>query len=328
MSETRARAGVVAGVIGTGDMARTHTAAWQRLGVDVVVFSRSAERGQAFAAEHGVTAITDQAELLARVGVVDICTPTDTHAELAQQAAAAGRHVICEKPLARTYTEGRAMIDACASAGVGLFAAQVLRYFPAYVAARDAMRSGRIGEPKQLRFWRTVESPAAATWFRDLARSGGVLVDLAIHDLDFARWLAGDVTQVLGQTTPGNDGPPVHSSATLTHAGGVTSEVTAIWDVPGTALRSTFEISGDEGVLRFDSAPAPVLRDGSGTVLLEDDFSVDPYAEQLGEFLDAIAGRTQSRVSAEDGLVALTIALAGEESARTGVPVDPATLAS
>ncbi|MEQ4208451.1 Gfo/Idh/MocA family oxidoreductase [Actinopolymorpha sp. B17G11] len=321
------------GLVGTGLMGNQHTVAWQRLGIPVVVHSRDRGRGEAFAAEHGITAVADLAELLDRVSIVDICTPTDTHAEWAFEAAAKGRHVICEKPLARTPAEGRAMIETCRSAGVGLFPAQVLRFFPAYVRTREAVLSGRIGALRKLRFFRINASPGRGTWFVDVARSGGVLVDLAIHDLDFARWVAGEVTHVVGRSEPLTTSEPgagpdeyVHASATLTHASGVESEVTGIWDVPGTELRSTFEIEGDEGVLRFDSKPSAVVTDGAGDVVYADDGAVDPYAEQLAEFVAAFEGRAESRVTAEDGLVALTLALAGGESARLGTPVDPASL--
>jgi predicted dehydrogenase len=323
------------GLVGTGLMGHQHMAAWRRLGIPVLVHSRDAARREAFAAEHGITAVADRAELLDRVSIVDVCTPTDTHEAVTLEAAAAGRDVICEKPIARTPAAARAMIDACRSAGVGLFPAQVLRFFPAYVRTREAVLAGRIGNLTKLRFFRINASPGHDTWFVDVARSGGVLVDLAIHDLDFARWVAGEVTQVVGQYEPFTASAPAagpddfaRSSAVLTHEGGVRSEVTGLWDVPGTELRSTFEIEGDEGVLRFDSATGPgaVVTDGAGEVVYADDGSVDPYAEQLAEFVAAFDGRVESRVTADDGLVALTIALAGGESARLGEPVDPAAL--
>ena len=315
------------GLIGTGFMARKHTAAWHTLGAKVLVHSRSAERGRQFAAEHGAVAVDDLGDLLDQVDVVDVCTPTDTHEALVLRAAAAGRHVICEKPLARTPAQGLAMIEACRTAGVGLLPAQVLRFFPAYVLAHDAVRAGRIGALEQLQFSRENAIPGAETWFADVERSGGVLVDLAIHDLDFARWVAGDVTQVVGRTQTGpHDGLPIRSSATLTHASGAVSEVTAVWDVPGTPLHSSFELVGDEGVLRFDSAPTPVLRDGSGRVLFEDTGADDPFADQLAEFVATFAGSAEPRITAEDGLVALALALAGTQSADSGVPVDPGAL--
>lgn len=316
-------------LIGTGEMAKMHTAAWQALGADVLVHSRSPERGKAFAAAHGVTAVSDPAEVLKVAEIVDICTPTDTHADLAHRAAEAGLHVVCEKPLARDPAEGRAMIEACERAGVGLCVAQVLRFFPAYVATRDAIAAGRIGTPREFRFFRQVESPGAGTWFADADRSGGVLVDLAIHDIDFARWVAGEVTQVVGRSTLSLQAePPIRATATLTHAGGPTSQVIAVWDVPGTPLRSTFELVGDEGVLRFDSLPKPVVTDGSGAVVFAEDGSVDPFAEQLREFVAAFDGKGQPRVTAGDGLMALTIALAAARSADKGQPVDPTSLLS
>ncbi len=314
-------------IIGTGEMGRRHAEAWHRLGAEVVVHSRSAERGRAFASEHGVRSVTEPAEVLAAADVVDICTPTDTHATLAHWAAGAGLHVVCEKPLARSAAEGQTMIDACVDAGVGLCVAQVQRYLPAYVAARDAVAAGRIGRPKEFTFFRQVESPGPQTWFADLARSGGVLVDLAIHDLDYARWVAGEVGEVAGSTAPRADpGSPLRSTATLTHVDGVTTRIEAVWDVPGTALRSTFELAGDEGVLRYDSAPTQILTDRTGAVVYADDGSVDPFVEQFAEFVTTFTGGVEPRVTAEDGLVALAIALAGEESARTGRPVDPASL--
>ena len=317
------------GVIGTGFMARTHAAAWKQLGFDVLVLSRSPERGQAFAAEHAVEAVADEAELLERAGVVDICTPTDTHLDLTLRAAAAGRDVICEKPLARTCQDARTMIETCASAGVGLLPAQVLRFFPAYIFARDAIRSGRIGTLRRLHFSRENATPGLDTWFADVQRSGGVLVDLAIHDLDFARWVAGDVAEVVGTSQAGpHDGLPLRSTATLRHTSGVVSEVTAVWAVPGTPLSSTFEFVGDDGVLRFDSASSTAIVDDAGQVLFEPDPSVDPFADQLAEFVAAFAGRGTPRITAEDGLVALALALAGTESASVGRPLDPAAVSA
>jgi predicted dehydrogenase len=218
------------------------------------------------------------------------------------------------------------MIETCRSAGVGLLPAQVLRFFPAYVRTRDLINAGRIGRLRKLRFHRSNASPGAETWFADVERSGGVLVDLAIHDIDFARWLAGDVTRVDGRSDAGAyDGDlPVQRTAAFTHADGVVSEATAVWDVEGTPLTSSFEIVGDEGALRFESSPAPSLTDAGGSSLYTDDPDIDPFADQLAEFVAAFAGQVTPRVTAEDGLVALALALAGEESARTGASIDPA----
>ena len=307
-------------------MARRHVESWHRLGAEVVVHSRSAERGRVFASEHGVRSVAAPDAALAAADVIDVCTPTDTHATLAHWAAGAGRARRLREAAGPRPRRGPDDDRRLYHAGVGLRVAQVLRYFPAYVVARNAVAASD-GRPQEFTFFREVESPGAQTWFADVARSGGPLVDLAIHDLDYARWVGGEVGEVVGRTTPrsGADAP-LRSTATLTHLDGVTTRVEAVWDVPGTAVRSTFELAGDEGVLRFDSAPAQVLTDGTGAVLYADDGSVDPFADQFAEFLTVFTGGVEPRVTAEDGLTALAIALAGEESARTGRPVDPASL--
>jgi len=297
-------------------MAVRHIDAWKRLGADLTVYSRSPERGAAFAAEHGIAAAPDPEALLADADVLDVCTPTDTHADWIRRSAAAGRHVICEKPLARTYEEGRAALDACQAAGVRLFAAHVLRFFPAYVAAHEHVRSGRIGRVRRMRLTRTGEYPAWGDWFADPARSGGVIVDLGIHDLDYARWVAGEVVRVEASTGSGPDrGLPLTGTVHLHHENGAETEVVARWEVPGTEFHTTMEVEGDEGSLHLDSLPTPVLTDGSGRRLFEDDFSVEPYTAQLAEFSEALTKGTPPRVTAEDGLAALAIALDAERSA-------------
>ncbi|HEY6739961.1 MAG TPA: Gfo/Idh/MocA family oxidoreductase [Actinopolymorphaceae bacterium] len=309
------------GLIGTGEMARTHAAAWASLDADVTVHSRSKERGAEFATTHGFAVEHSRSALFGQVDVVDICTPTDTHPVLVHEAAEAGVHVICEKPIALSLETAAEMIDHCREVGVRLFVGHTLRYFPAYAIARDVIRSGGIGELRSMKLDRVGEFPPWATWFAEVERSGGVLVDLAIHDLDFARWTAGEVTSVRAEVT-GAGGPPMRGEARLEHASGVISHITAVWDEPGVPFRPTFEIVGGNGSLRFDSLPTAVLLGPDGTRLWEDD-GVDAYALQLQEFAAAIEGGTDLRVTTDDAVAALRIALAGVESARTGEDVRP-----
>ncbi len=109
--------------------------------------------------------------LLGQVDAVDICTPTDTHADIAVRAAAAGRHVICEKPLERTHAQGQRIIDACAEAGVHLFVAHVVRYFGEYATAQAAVAGGEIGSPAVLRLTRSGARPEWATWLHNEQRA-------------------------------------------------------------------------------------------------------------------------------------------------------------
>jgi predicted dehydrogenase len=236
--------------------------------------------------------------LLAAVEVVDVCTPTDTHAGLVVRAAAAGRHVICEKPLARSMEEAETMISACAAAGVQLHVAHLVRYVSGYHAAHRAVLDGDVGKPTELRMYRGGAAPAWAAWLSDRARSGGVLLDLGIHDIDFARWVAGEVVDVTGHLTA-----PGTGVAVLAHADGARSEVTVEWGAAGKPFRTSFEICGTDGSLTHDSATEPAARGADATV------------EMLGEFRAAIRGGPPPRLTVDDAKAALRIALAAAKAA-------------
>ena len=121
------------GIVGAGFMGRVHLAALAADGIAVSVMDPHPERAAGLAATHGAAVSSTLDELLGTVDVVDVCAPTHRHAEIAIAAARAGRHVICEKPLARTLEDAQAIIAACAQSGVRLFVAQVVRYFPVSV---------------------------------------------------------------------------------------------------------------------------------------------------------------------------------------------------
>jgi predicted dehydrogenase len=298
-------------IIGTGWMAQEHAASWAQTPARVAGFvSRNPSQASEAIRRMGAPIVRSVRELLPEVDVVDICTPTPQHLEVTQVAAAAGRHVVCEKPIARTLPEAEAMLQACRSAKVKLLIAHVLRYFGDYAEARAAVVGGQIGRPKVLRLARLGSMPVAGTWFADDAQSGGVMLDLMIHDFDFARWVAGDVerVQALRADVPGPDGRAQHASAMLTHRNGAVSFVEGSWANPQGYFRTSFSLIGTGGILEFDSGRS--ARPGGS-----------PYVLQAQEFYEALANDGAVRVTAEDALEALRISLAAMESARTGAAV-------
>ena len=169
------------GIVGAGTMGQVHAQAWLEAGAQVVaVHSASLESALGLAAQYGARVCSSLAELLEHVDVVDLCVPTHLHHAMTLEAANAGKHVVCEKPMALELSDARAMIEACEKSGVRLFIAHVVRFFPQYRAARDAVQSGQIGSLGVMRLKRTAYQPQVSgeNWFLDSTKSGGMVLDL------------------------------------------------------------------------------------------------------------------------------------------------------
>jgi predicted dehydrogenase len=237
------------GLIGAGTMGRTHLLAWRAAGVEPIGVSASRpERAQAFASEHDLRAYRGFDELLETCDAVDLCVPTDLHAPLALRAARAGRDVVCEKPLALGVEQGRAMIEACDEHGVLLLVAQVLRFFPAYRRARELIAAGELGALTRLELRRASSVPAEG-WYRDAERSGGLALDLLVHDADYACWLLGAPSAVVRERVIAPSGSSLSERVRLHLRWPSAAEAVldGSWDVPGSITR--FRIEGTTGVL-------------------------------------------------------------------------------
>jgi predicted dehydrogenase len=316
-------------------MGGVHAAAWSRTEARVGAFvGNPGVDAEALAARFGARFAADLDAVLPDIDVVDVCAPTHLHAPLTLRAAAAGKHVICEKPLALTVADGQAMIAACRAAGVRLLVAHVLRFFPEYRLARELVARGEIGQPAVLRLSRCTFQPRKIdNWFADPARSGGMILDLMVHDFDYARWVAGDVVRVCAKAGCPL-GPPDearHALAILTHQGGAITHVEGSWAFPPPTFRTHLEIAGSAGLIEFDGpATASIamrLHGGEGAPpgdvpLASSPLDESPYAAQIRAFHAALSHGADLPVRAEDGLVAVQIARAAIESARTGTPVE------
>ena len=309
------------GLIGAGGITHVHIPAWLALGARVTVFSL--EGAAETAAQYGIDAVDSLDELLAGCDVVDICTPTPTHYRLAERALRAGKHVICEKPISLHKADADALAALAAFVGKQLHPAHVVRYFAEYALAREAVANGQIGEPAILRFSRIGEFPTWSAWFADEAQSGGIVLDQMIHDLDIARWIAGEVTEVYAvkHALSGCETAQV----VLTHESGALSYVTGVWGAPGTTFATSFSIAGSTGVLKHDSRADASLRfdlgaPRAGTHSQRPDTSLgeSPYLTELREFLAAIEGGPAPRVSLADATGAVELAVAANASIASG----------
>jgi predicted dehydrogenase len=210
------------GLIGTGLMGRIHTNGYKRLAdffpeyeynpVLQACCSRKAERAQAFADQWGYKSIeTDWRRMIERddIDAVDICTPNDSHAEIAIAAAAAGKMILCEKPLARSVVEAEKMVKAVEAAGVKNTVWYNYRRIPAVTLAKQIVDSGKLGKifhyrANFLQDWTInpdLPQGGDGLWRLDVDAAGsGVTGDLLAHCIDTAMWLNGGITDVSAVT--------------------------------------------------------------------------------------------------------------------------------
>ncbi|HEY0259864.1 MAG TPA: Gfo/Idh/MocA family oxidoreductase [Lacisediminihabitans sp.] len=305
------------GIVGSGRMASVHVAAWRRAGQTVsLVFSPSPESRRRFSEAHGLPSVSSLEEVAAGCDVIDVCTPTDTHCRIVVAAATLGRHVVVEKPIALTVEEAERMSEACRLAGVALLVAHVARFDPRIRLVHERAAAGELGNLAVMRFQR-LSGPttgSAADWLGDDARSGGVILDLMIHDIDLACWLAGPVTHVDAATV--GSGISQHAIAALSHASGTITSLEASWSRPIGDFRTFFEIVGDRATAQ---SVDPGVR--SAGITLPFDGADAVYAAQFLHFALVLEGRAEPVVTEAEATVALAVALAATRSARTARPV-------
>ncbi len=209
------------GLVGTGFMGRTHSNGYRRVPnffpaleytpVLKAVCSRNQAKVQAFADQWGYESIeTDWKKLIARddIDAIDICTPNNTHAEIAIAAAKAGKMILCEKPLSRTLAEAKEMVDAVEAAKVKNTVWYNYRRLPAVTLAKQIIDSGKLGRifhyrANFLQDW-TISSEVkqgGGDWRLDVDAAGsGVTGDLLAHCIDTAMWLNGGIADVSAVT--------------------------------------------------------------------------------------------------------------------------------
>lgn len=318
-------------LIGAGIMGTVHAGHWKsHPGAELVGVLDPREE----AARAAGPAFSDWDKLLSRTqpDIVDICTPTPLHREYVERAAAAGKAIFVEKPMARSLADCDAMIAAVEKAGVPAMSGHVLRYFPEYAAAKKLVDSGAVGTPAAIRTARMAGFPDLGNrlnWYGDPDQSGGLVLDMILHDFDWLRWTFGPISRVYAKGVYNRAefrGRLDYALVTLRHKSGAVAHVTGSWAHPG-GFRTTLEIAGDAGLIEHDSATSAPLtvslraRSGAGSVTVpESPMAVgeDPYYQEIAAFVSALERNQTPPVTFQDARNATEIALAALQSIDTG----------
>jgi len=318
------------GIIGAGGIGRVHATTYgRRENCQVVaVADVDAERGGRLAAEVGASYYSTAAQLFAEASLdaVSVCLPHALHVEAALQAAAAGKHILCEKPIATTLADADRMIDACRAAGVLLMIGQTHRFYPTHVSGRQMLREGTIGRLLFVNdvIWAAREGNEPRAWRSDVAQNGGgIFMDNGIHAADRLRWfLESEPTWIAAQVGHGRGilAGEEHGTALLGFASGVTATLQEAIGVPRSAGCCYLEFVGTEGVLRVDTwGGLKIRRPGQPEQSLEVPGDLLPgFDAEIAEFLQAIRENRPPAVTGQDARKSLALILAIYESARAG----------
>jgi predicted dehydrogenase len=321
------------GILGAGTMGGMHADCYAQIpdAELTAIADRRTEVAEKIAEPIGAEVYEDADELIRRadVDMVDVCMPTPLHKEFVVKAAEAGKHVFCEKPLALSIEDGEAMIEACRKAGVKFMVGHVLRYFHEYVAIKRQIDAGAIGRPAVIRASRCASQPVGwQDWYKKREMSGGVCLDLIIHDFDFLRWCFGDVERVFAKGAMYDRDVPVdYALVTLRFKSGVIAHVEGSWAHSG--FFTTFEAAGSEGLIYFDSRTASPIRifvktqaEGKAAVEVpESPVNVSPYLMEIEHFVECVVEDKEPEITGQDALEAVRIGLAALESIKNGKPV-------
>lgn len=295
----------------------------------ISVYSSNPERGKTYATANGIQRSATSVDELVndpKIDAVYISTTNELHHAQVLAAAKAGKHILCEKPLAMSTSEGEEMVTACRDAGVVLATNHHLRNAVPIRKLKQLLADGAIGTPLAARVFHAVYLPENLQGWRldNPGAGGGVVLDIVVHDIDTLRFILGSeptsvvsMSQTAGMGVGVEDGnmavfefdnkllAQIHTSFAVKHAG------------------NGIELHGTEGSLRITGvlgrAPSSAITltnaEGKQQIAVEH-HSLD--AETVQQFIDAINGNGQPTASGEDGVASMVAALACLEAANSG----------
>ena len=311
----------------------------------LAVMSPSGKHAEEFAGKHGIPhhfMEIDRMLAMQEIDLVVIGAPNHVHCEITEKAAAAGKHVVVEKPLCLNLDEADRMIGACRNAGVKLMYAEELCFTPKYVRMKALLDEGALGDPVLLKQSEKHDGPHA-DHFWDVERSGGgVAMDMGCHAIQFFRWLNNNnpiqsvyaqmSTSVHRDKTRGDD----NALIILEFENGVTALAEESWTKPG-GMDDRAEIHGSEGVAYADILQGNSIQTystrgvgyavekagntvGWSYTMYEESWNYG-FPQEFAHFVDCVKNDRTPLVTGEDGKAVLEVIFAAYESAGTGKKV-------
>jgi predicted dehydrogenase len=285
------------------------------------------ERGKPYAEKNDIPFFEDIDLLLGQVDAVVVTSENLRHGELVLKAAAKGKHVLCEKPLAASEEEAETISQAIKASGVKLSTAFPCRYSPAFTKLVDRVKAGEIGAIKAI--CATNRGSCPGGWFIEPSKSGGgAMIDHVVHVTDLLRVLLGEepsrVQAQIGSNVYGKEWDDT-AMVTIEFPSGIFATLDSSWSRPAgykTWGDVTMNVVGELGVIEMDMfGPAVDVYSNDGKSHVAAGYASDMDALMIGDFVRSVLEDREPPIGLEDGLQAARVAIKGYESARIGEPV-------
>jgi myo-inositol 2-dehydrogenase/D-chiro-inositol 1-dehydrogenase len=320
------------GLLGAGRIGQIHarSAAGHKSAQLAAVFDVDAKAAGVVAAETGATVAKGIPDIIAdkSIDAVLICTPTDTHADLIEQAAKAGKAIFCEKPVDLSAERVRACLRVVADTKAKLMIGFNRRFDPSFASLQNRLAAGEVGKPEIVTILSRDPAPPPVSY---IARSGGLFRDMMIHDLDMARFVLGEepvevsaMAACLVDPAIGQAGDIDTAVVTLKTRSGKLAQIS-------NSRRATYgydqriEVHGSGGLLRADNRYATTVQKATADGFASDPvlhFFLERYAEayraEMDTFVTGVLEGKPLAPTGDDGLKALLLADAADESAKSG----------
>ncbi len=331
------------GLVGYGFMGHMHADCYQASGkavISAVADIQAGKRDEAAAAFN--CPVFDSLESLldsADVDIIDICLPTGLHEQHFDLALAEGKHVLCEKPMALTVEACDRMIGAAAKSPAKAMVAHVIRFWPEYQVLKQIVDSGEIGPVLWVNARRLSPLPMWSWegWMIDPARSGGASLDMAIHDVDFVRYLIGSPGEIT--SLGASDAGAGMLALGRNHEGGAKSSIEVSFGLPqGWPFQMALLVVGERGTIQLASTKSPSLviypasggshapavpkPTGKASATGGNVSDLGGYLNEINYFLDCVRNdKVPDLVSLVDAREAVRICLAAQQSMESGEAV-------
>jgi predicted dehydrogenase len=331
------------GIAGMGYIGRVHLEASRKVPDAKVLAVATLEPEKIRDSLPGLQIYPSYPELLRddRLNAVIICLPTDLHEEATVRAAERGCHILCEKPMGLDAVSAQRMLQAAQAHRRILMVAHVLRFWPQYARIKELIEAGEVGSLRSVTAYRLSKFPNWSDWFRNPARSGGCLLDLQVHDVDFIHWILGHPQSVytVGIQSPTGSWDHVHTTLSYPHA---QASIEASSLMPDSwPFTTSILVLGTEGALEYAFRVGANIQEreqashffrlykSDGTVSEPTTLTDDPFVTQLRYFLHCIAERQPPRrCPPEETCQVMQVMTASRQSADSGRVVAIGTLPS